>query len=286
MTEPLAQKRADADLSRPANEMIKRVVSAVVLGSIGIAVTLAGQWPLAVLVALISVILAWEWGRLVRRTHFDDRFVLHAAALVLAVAFVATGWIAAAWSALAAGTALVAVRRFGNASLLSAIGVPYVGAAALAIVWLRGSSDLGLAAVVLVFACVWAHDTLAMLVGRAVGGPRLWPSVSPKKTWSGAVAGWVASAGTAMLGLIFLPNASLVWLAALGFAIGIAALLGDLAESSLKRHGGVKNTSGLIPGHGGFLDRLDGAVASFVLAGILAACLDWETPARGLLYGP
>lgn len=285
MTEHLSENGSAPRFARPApNELMKRVVSALVLGTIGIGATVAGPWPLAIIVCAVSAVLAWEWGRLVRNCEFDDTWFVHVAALLLAVSLTAAGLVQYALLTLVIGFIAIAIRRSREYRKLSAVGVPYIGIAAVGIIWLR-DGDHGLAAVLLIFACVWAHDSVAMLVGRAVGGPRLWPSVSPKKTWSGAVAGLSASVLIALAFLFFIPGTNAIWLASLGLVLGLAALIGDLAESSLKRLGRVKDASGLIPGHGGFLDRLDGAVASFAIACLIAYVVNDQMPARAVLFG-
>ena len=133
---------------------------------------------------------------------------------------------------------------------------------------LRVSPGYGLAAISWLFAVVWGTDIAAYFAGRLIGGPRLWPSVSPGKTWSGAIFG---ALGGAVLGLMLRGWANntgaLFWL---GLAAAIASELGDLFESALKRGFGVKDSSGLIPGHGGLMDRLDGFIAASVFAAVFA----------------
>lgn len=284
MSEHLSGNGSAAPLIRLNGELVKRVISAFVLGTIGIGATIAGTYPLAVVVAGVSAVLAWEWGRLVRNCEFDDMWFVHVAAVWVSIGLTVTGFETYALLALVAGFIAIAIRRSREYRKLSAFGVPYVGLAAIGILWLR-EAEFGLAAVLLIFVCVWAHDSVAMLVGRAAGGPRLWPSISPKKTWSGAIAGLTASTVAAAVAHLLLAGSSLIWLALFGLLMGLAALIGDLAESSLKRLGRVKNASGLIPGHGGFLDRLDGAVASFVLACLIALCINPAAPAKALLGG-
>ena len=282
MTEHLSHNQpAPRRLPRPAieGELVKRVASALVLATVGIAATIAGPWPLAVIVSIVSAVLAWEWGRLVRNCEFDDLYFMHIGALIVAIVLATSGAMTYALITLAVGFVTIALRRSKEYVKLSGFGVPYIGIAAIGIIWLR-SSELGLSAILFVFACVWAHDSVAMFAGRAAGGPRLWPSVSPKKTWSGAVAGLTASLLVGVVAHFLLAGSQLIWLAPIGLLLGIAALLGDLAESSLKRLGRVKNASGLIPGHGGFLDRMDGAIASFALASLIALCLNPAAPAR------
>jgi len=135
-----------------------------------------------------------------------------------------------------------------------------------------------------VFAIVWVTDIAAYFTGRAIGGPKLWPAVSPKKTWSGAIGGTLGGIAAGLLvakmaGLVVAPMMVLV---ALG--LSIVAQGGDLLESAIKRHFGAKDASQLIPGHGGLMDRLDGfltAAAAAVMLGLLRGGL--EGPSRGLL---
>lgn len=285
MSEHLSQNRPASPFIRATGgELLKRVISAAVLASIGIGATVAGPWPLAVVVAAVSAFLAWEWGRLVRNCEFDDMLFVHVAALVIAIGLTAARLTEYALLVLVVGFVGIAIRRSREYRKLSALGVPYVGLAAIGIIWLR-DSNLGLAAVLFVFASVWAHDSVAMFAGRAAGGPRLWPSISPKKTWSGAISGLTASTVIGAAATLFIPGTGIIWLGAIGFLLGLAALIGDLAESSLKRLGRVKNASGLIPGHGGFLDRMDGAIASFALACLIAYLINRDAPGQALLIG-
>jgi phosphatidate cytidylyltransferase len=144
----------------------------------------------------------------------------------------------------------------------------------------------GIAALILVLLVVWATDIGGYFAGRGVGGPKLWPRVSPKKTWSGFIGGTVsgallATAVAAAAGLSALPTLFL-----LAFVLAAASQGGDLLESSLKRHFGAKDASSLIPGHGGVMDRLDGFVAAALLAAVLAALRRPDGLAAGLLVWP
>jgi phosphatidate cytidylyltransferase len=153
-----------------------------------------------------------------------------------------------------------------------ASGVCYLGPATLALIWMRGDNDIGRANVLFVLLVVWASDIGAYLAGRAIGGKLLAPLVSPGKTWSGAVGGlcsaMLVGAGAALLGGGAVLHGMLV--AAL---LGIASQLGDLLESALKRHFGVKDSGRLIPGHGGLLDRLDGLLMAAPVAAALILAL-------------
>jgi phosphatidate cytidylyltransferase len=162
--------------------------------------------------------------------------------------------------------------------------VAYAAAAFFGPALLRADGELGLAALLFVFAVVWASDIFAYFVGRAVGGALLCPRLSPKKTWAGAIGGAVGAvaAGGALAYAIGIGN--LAASGAVALLLSIVSQIGDLFESAVKRHFAVKDASGLIPGHGGLMDRLDGFLFA-ALAGALIGIfrLGVDAPARGLL---
>jgi phosphatidate cytidylyltransferase len=153
------------------------------------------------------------------------------------------------------------------------------------LLWLRLNEPYGFSAVILIFAVVWACDIGAFAAGRGIGGPKLWPKISPNKTWAGLAGGVLAGVIAAVIVASFVAGASPLRLALIGFALSLVAQCGDLAESALKRLFGLKDASDLIPGHGGFMDRMDSIVAVAVAAGLLALAIDAHAPARALLYG-
>jgi phosphatidate cytidylyltransferase len=166
----------------------------------------------------------------------------------------------------------------------TAAGIPYAGVLGMAPIVLRNDVQYGFLAIVFLFAVVWATDIVAYFVGRAIGGPKLAPRISPKKTWSGAIGGTIAAIAAALVVALMagLPN-----LPALGLIAAAASALaqaGDLFESAIKRRFGAKDSSHLIPGHGGLMDRLDGFVAAAALAALIGLVHGGvEEPARGLL---
>jgi phosphatidate cytidylyltransferase len=128
-------------------------------------------------------------------------------------------------------------------------------------------------------------DVAAFVAGRTIGGPKLWPEVSPNKTWAGLLGGIAAAAVAGFLFPFLTGTGAAFWLASLGLAIGLMAQWGDLAESALKRHFGLKDSGDLIPGHGGFMDRMDGIVTASIAAALIGFSIDAFAPARALLYG-
>jgi phosphatidate cytidylyltransferase len=300
----------EADPARPVDtvrrpgtgELALRVLSALLLAPIAVFVAYWGGWAFAVFWGIAAILVAWEWTGLVLFSGSRDapasdcrvtRAVVVASVLVAAACAGATGQMSGGWHAplVLAAFAALAIGMFAGAALAPrahglwvACGVPYAGMIALAPVLLRADAGFGLVAIVFLFAVVWATDILAYFVGRAVGGPKVAPRISPKKTWSGAfggtaaaVAGAIAIAWWSGLG----AGGKIALLAAL---LSVVAQAGDFFESAVKRRFGAKDSGHLIPGHGGLMDRLDGfvtAAAAALLVGIARGGLD--EPARGLL---
>jgi phosphatidate cytidylyltransferase len=183
------------------------------------------------------------------------------------------------------GTFLVFALMFGNRPLISALGVLYTGLPAIALIWIREDVPWGLNAILFLLLVVVATDTFAFLTGRLIGGPKLLERLSPKKTWSGLIGGITAAGVAAALFAWGLDLPDVVRLGLLAVCLGIISQAGDLAESALKRAYGVKDSSNLIPGHGGFMDRMDGIAAAAVAAGLAALFINPTEPARLLLFG-
>lgn len=153
-------------------------------------------------------------------------------------------------------------------------GLLYVAAAGGALLWLRADPVSGRSDVLFVLLIVWSGDIGAYVVGRWWGGPRLAPSISPGKTWSGAIGGLLAAVVAGLLAAHFLAQPITVWwVAAIAIVLSIVAQGGDLLESFVKRRLAVKDSGNLIPGHGGLFDRLDGVLAAAPVAALLALIL-------------
>lgn len=213
-------------------------------------------------------------------------------ALVLAPIAIAAvyfgSWLFAAFWAIAAVAVLwewIGLVGLRNYSWV-AVGVLYALVMFLAPVVLRGRPDaqLGMTAIFLLFAIVWTTDIVGYFAGRAIGGPKLAPSISPKKTWSGAIAGLAVAVVIVVLATRFVPQAKIAALVVLTVALSIVSQAGDLAESALKRHFGAKDASQIIPGHGGVMDRLDGFWAATLCAALIGLARGgFAEPGRGLL---
>ena len=246
-----------------------RVAAAVAMGSVAVAATWIGGFLFAAFWWLASIVVLWEWQRLVGGERLIvARVLAGAVALALAALSALHNSIAGVVAALILGAAVVGWIAGGRQGIWAAAGVLYAGALVASVGLLRVSPSFGMASILWLFAVVWGADIAAYFAGRLIGGPRLWPRVSPGKTWAGAIVGAFAGA---VLGLMLAAwtnrLAALFWL---GLATAIVSELGDLFESALKRRFGVKDSSGLIPGHGGLMDRLDAFTSASFFAAVVA----------------
>lgn len=244
-----------------------RVISAAVLAPLAVACLWLGAWWWAVLLTVAAAGLAVEW------VHLCGGRLASPEGVVIPLAVLAAGAAAAVDGemlglGLIVGGFLLAWCLGGRASL--AAGVPYVGVAIVALAWLRGDGEAGRDNVLFLLLIVWASDIGAYLAGRLVGGPKLAPRISPSKTWAGAVGGLVAAIAVGAAVALALHGGNVPHILPVAAGIGVAAQLGDLLESAVKRHFGVKDSGRLIPGHGGLLDRLDGVLTAAPTAALLA----------------
>lgn len=280
-----ASEAAASDAPWLSSNLKLRLVSGACLAAIAFGLAYAGLLPFAALVLVCALVISWEWGRLVRGAAFDLGYFLHAAAVTAAIVLAAKGYAALAVAVLATAAITLVPLYFGRGARLSALGVFYVGLPAVALLWLRSDEPYGFLAVLLIFAIVWMADTAAFAAGRAIGGPKLWPKVSPKKTWAGLTGALLAGGLAAVAFAVIAGDLSPIRLLLVGLALSFVAQAGDLAESALKRLFGLKDASDLIPGHGGFMDRMDSIVAVAVVAALYALAVDPHAPARALLFG-
>lgn len=259
-------------------DFMPRLVSGLALAAIAMALTWLSVWTFALLVITVALIVAWEWGRIVRKAEVDTILVVHLAAVLLAGGLSLAGLPALGVITVVVGAILAAVLGFEKLGRISALGVLYAGLPSVALIWIRQATPLGIEAALFLLLCVWASDTGAYFAGRTIGGPKLLPSISPNKTWSGAIGGIVASIAVALAFAAVVPGVSSLGLLALAVLLAVVSQAGDLMESALKRWHDVKDASGLIPGHGGFMDRVDGLIFAAVGAAILAAIVNIQAP--------
>jgi phosphatidate cytidylyltransferase len=273
VTEPegAASGKASAATGRSGHgggrNLMQRIVAALVLIPLALALAYAGGAAWTALVTVVAIGLYVEWLTVVGEVKAISVTVSGAVALALSGVCLALGLVDFAIIVLGLGLVVVVVLAAGHRSWAAA-GFLYTAAAELASFMVRFDQHCGWFALVLVLLVVWASDIGGYAAGRSVGGPKLAPRVSPNKTWAGAIGGFVGSlvvaAGWAATG----PG-KIVPIMLIGAVLSVASQLGDLFESAVKRRFGVKDSSHIIPGHGGLLDRLDGYVAAIVLAAIL-----------------
>jgi phosphatidate cytidylyltransferase len=258
-------------------DLMPRAISGVVMIALALAATWLGGFVFLAFWGLAALGVAWEWQRLIG----VERLGLRVAASVLAL-IAAAPWALYAHARISLVILIAGAVAAGGVAnpgrrLSAAAGVLYAGAAMLAPALLRGSPTQGFAAILWLFAVVWGTDIGAYFGGRLIGGAKLWPSISPGKTWSGAIVGAVVSAalGWLVAALAVPAGVRAVPLIVLGLITSALAQGGDLFESAMKRRAGVKDSSRLIPGHGGLMDRLDG----FIVAAAFAAVVAWTRSA-------
>lgn len=244
-------------MSAGRSDLTARFGVAFALIGLAFAALWAGGLGFWLVTSVAGVLMAGEWAGLAGVGHKDRRLTQYAVSVPLAAmcplaagpGALALGLIAGAFFFLAA-----VMRRFQLA-----FGAFYVALPILALLLLRSHPD-GFWLTFWTMAVVWACDSGAYFAGRAIGGPKLWPRVSPNKTWAGAIGGVLAAAAFTIVFALWHGSPTGLTMILLSPWLAILAQAGDLFESHLKRVAGVKDSGNLLPGHGGLLDRLDGLV--------------------------
>lgn len=264
-----------------------RLISALVMVPMAIAVVYYGDWVLVGFVTFAAAVMSFEWNRLTRqegqKKSFYGLIVTHSMTVAVASYFAREAAWALAFGALALGALVILAIMIPKkrSPLWPLLAIPYFGLPGMSLLWLRASASLtpdlagptsGLAVVVWLFFVVWASDGGGYIFGKSIGGPKLAPRVSPNKTWAGFLGGALLAG---LMGLI--AAAILDWeiardIIVLSLILSAISQIGDLVESAIKRHFDVKDIGGFIPGHGGVMDRMDGllfAMAAAALLGIM-----------------
>jgi phosphatidate cytidylyltransferase len=248
------------------SDLPARAAAGLALMALALAAVWAGLYWFMLFWLIAAILVNWEWQSLIGTDRRAYRLLVGSLALALAAFLSVDGRAALAVVALGFGAGLAALGGNWRRPWPSG-GVLYAGAMLVAICTLRVSELDGARVVLWLFALVWGTDIMAYFGGRLIGGPKLWPRVSPGKTWSGFIVGITCGAA---LGTLFAPSPGAApALFAVGLAGGAVSQGGDLFESAVKRRYGVKDSSRLIPGHGGLMDRLDGFIAAAVFAAAL-----------------
>lgn len=262
MTQPPAPASKWSDLGT-------RVASAAVMVAVGTGEILLGGIWFQMLVVFVTAVMVWEVARMIRpSTEVSGMLLAALAASVLSgLLSIGVGW----QMLLLFVVPVLGALTYRNAALVFFGFTLYIQVAGWGLVQFRNT--LGLEFILWLLAVVIVTDILGYFAGRMLAGPKFWPRVSPKKTWTGTGAGWI---GAAAVGAGFMGVLGAGWLLIpLSVAVSCASQMGDIAESALKRHFGVKDSSALIPGHGGVFDRFDALMGASVFALILVFGFGW-----------
>ena len=252
----------------PRRGLRVRVLTTLILAPPAVVAVHFGFPWFDLMVAVTACLMGREWAALTGAARRSTLSILIGGTCVAAIGGVAIGGLDLAIALIAAGIAaalIAAAAGWPGKGAWSALGVAWIALPCVSIVWLRADPDAGRVTVLWLLCAVWATDIGAFFAGRAIGGPRLAPIISPGKTWAGLAGGVLSSVvvGAAAAWLVAPGRwGFVVTLGLVSAGLAIVAQAGDLAESRLKRHFGFKDSGGIVPGHGGALDRLDGLLAA------------------------
>jgi phosphatidate cytidylyltransferase len=270
------------DTITPASSasLFKRVVSALILIPIVLAGVYAGGAWFAAMIGFACIVMLFEWSRMVERRSFSNGFYALALCACTVMYFAAAGQyvIALIICFISSVIAGALSKRDDGIGIWMAGAAIYIIAPCISLLWLRLDAPSGRELVFLLYSVVWAADTGAFIFGKFIGGPKISHALSPSKTWAGIGGGVLGGSiiGAISAAVLFGAGTPMAYVL-IGGLLGAASVIGDLVESGFKRNFGLKDISGLIPGHGGALDRLDGMIfaTSAMTAGLLIYML-WE----------
>jgi phosphatidate cytidylyltransferase len=266
-------------------DLLPRAASAVVLAALALAAVWRGGVFFAIVWFGAALAVGFEWQNLIGAARLRLRFLIAGAALAAAAWFVAQGQLSFACAVLGVAGLALALAAGPQRRLWAFCGIIYAGSLIVSVNAVYASPAAGARAIFWLFATVWGTDVFAYFGGRLIGGPKLWPKVSPSKTWSGTLSGVFAGALIGLMIGVAGPDGAkfAAPLFGLGIVAGLVSQGGDIFESAVKRRFGAKDSSALIPGHGGFMDRLDGFVAAAAFTAALIALHGLTLGGRGLV---
>jgi phosphatidate cytidylyltransferase len=279
-----ASNSGKAGTSLSASNLALRILSAVILAPLAFLAAYLGGVPFTIFWTVAALAVLWEWITMVAGRSYRLMFSVCGGAIAVAGFVAWLGRPIASLLMVGLGALAAAIFAPRERRLWVTAGIGYAGSLLLATMFLRADDVLGFAVIVILFAIVWTTDILGYFAGRIFGGPKLWPAISPKKTWSGAIAGALGAMIVAIAVSELFGSFNKLSIVIVALMLSVLAQLGDLFESWVKRLFGAKDSSNLIPGHGGVMDRVDGFWAA-ALAGCLVGLLrgGFDAPARGLL---
>lgn len=269
-----------------SSDLKRRVPSAIILILLALGATWYGGFPFLFFWAVAALIVWYEWASVVRSEPRTTVIAIGAIALAIAAVLLSLKMAFVACVAVVIGGVACAFAANGNreARLWSASGLVYASLVFIPAVLLREDAKFGFLAIIWLYAVVWLTDIGGYFCGRFIGGPKLAPAISPKKTWSGAVGGTMFGVLGGVTVATF-ANANVVFMSiVIALIVSLFSQAGDIFESIVKRKFGKKDASGILPGHGGVMDRIDGFIAAAVLALLIGlAHRGVSAPAAGLL---
>ena len=245
------------------SDLRTRILSAIVMVAVGAVEIWLGGTAFATLVVVLIGVMIWELAMMTAPSERQSALTLAVVAgVTLVAALVLKTEVAVLFLIVPSVALLLTPRRDQRLAAAYALAIMLAG---YGLVELRSVG--GTQAILWLVAVVVASDVLGYFAGRTFGGPKFWPAISPKKTWSGTIAGWIGAVIWALI-MVLVTGSGDWWMLAAGPLIAFAGQMGDIAESWLKRRVGVKDSSNLIPGHGGVLDRFDAMSGAFLLMGV------------------
>jgi phosphatidate cytidylyltransferase len=248
------------------DDLLARVGTGAALASLGLFAMWAGGIWFHLLIAAASAIMVWELGRMLGGGS-NIRTLASACFLAVMVA----GELPPSFALpLLMAPGIVAASQVPGSRPIYAIYTVAILLAGYGLMVLR--DDFGFRWMAWLALVVIATDVLGYFAGRLIGGPKFWPQISPKKTWAGTVAGWI---GAVAVGAVFMATTGIgAGILGASLALSMASQLGDIAESAVKRRSGVKDSSSILPGHGGLFDRFDGMLGASLLFLLMAGIAD------------